>query len=123
MRRVACRRADHLSPDVRGVTVSRGYHTSWAIPEEHRADPAYVEAGAAIALGQAVYDRRMSLGIDQASLAERTGLSTEDIDRLEGGGTVPTLPLLRTLAKALDAALDVSIDTEETRVSFVPHAA
>ncbi|MCQ6251204.1 XRE family transcriptional regulator [Streptomyces malaysiensis] len=106
-----------------GVTVSRGYHTSWAIPEEHRADPAYVEAGAAIALGQAVYDRRMSLGIDQASLAERTGLSTEDIDRLEGGGTVPTLPLLRTLAKALDAALDVSIDTEETRVSFVPHAA
>ncbi|MDN3058417.1 helix-turn-helix domain-containing protein [Streptomyces sp. SRF1] len=103
--------------------MNRGYHTSWTIPEEHRADAAYVEAGAAIALGQAVYDRRTSLGIDQASLAERTGLSTEDIDRLEGGGAVPTLPLLRTLARALDAALDVSIDTEETRVSFVPRAA
>ncbi|KAK1181732.1 helix-turn-helix transcriptional regulator [Streptomyces sp. NBS 14/10] len=103
--------------------MSRAYHTSWTIPEEHRADPAYVEAGAAIALGQAVYDRRTALGIDQASLAERTGLSTDDIDRLEGGGTAPTLPLLRPLAKALDAALDVSIDTEETRVSFVPHAA
>ncbi|MFJ6589955.1 hypothetical protein ACIQPP_03875 [Streptomyces violaceusniger] len=52
-----------------------------------------------------------------------TGLSAQDVDRLEGGGTVPTLPLLRTLAKALDAILDVSIDAEETRVSFVPHAA
>ncbi|MGW7618824.1 helix-turn-helix domain-containing protein [Streptomyces antimycoticus] len=103
--------------------MGRGYHTSWTVPEEHRADPAYVEAGAAIALGQAVYDRRASLGIDQASLAERTGLSAEEIDRLEGGGTVPTLPLLRILARALDATLDVSIDTEETRVSFVPHAA
>jgi len=103
--------------------VSRGYHTSWTIPEEHRADPAYVEAGAAIALGQAVYDRRTTLGISQALLAERTGLTMDEIDRLEGGGTAPALPLLRALAKALDAALDVSIDTEETRVSFVPHAA
>lgn len=62
--------------------------------------PAYVEAGAAIALGQAVYDRRTSLGIDQVSLAERTGLSAKDIDRLEGSGTVPTLPLLRMPARA-----------------------
>lgn len=103
--------------------MSTGYHTSWRIPEEHRADPAYVEAGAAIALGQAVYDRRTALGLDHNALAERTGLSVEDIDRIEGGGTPPTLPLLRTLAAALDAKLDVSIDTGETRVSFVPHAA
>jgi ribosome-binding protein aMBF1 (putative translation factor) len=103
--------------------VSAGYHTSWTIPEEHRADPVYVEAGAAIALGQAVYDRRTALGLDRATLARRTNLTTEDIDRIEGGGTCPTLPLLRTLAAALDASLDVSIDTDDTRVSFVPHAA
>ncbi|MFJ9207330.1 helix-turn-helix domain-containing protein [Streptomyces sp. NPDC102264] len=103
--------------------MSAGYHTSWTIPEERRADPAYVEAGAAIALGQAVHDRRTALGIDQAALAERTGLSVRDIERIEGGGTTPTLPLLRALAVALDAKLDVSIDTEETRLSFVPHAA
>ncbi|MFD3911495.1 helix-turn-helix domain-containing protein [Streptomyces sp. NPDC088147] len=103
--------------------MSAGYHTSWTIPEEHRADPAYVEAGAAIALGQAVHDRRTALGIDQAALAERTDLSVKDIERIEGGGTTPTLPLLRALAVALDAKLDVSIDTEETRLSFVPHAA
>ncbi|MFD8967189.1 helix-turn-helix domain-containing protein [Streptomyces sp. NPDC059568] len=103
--------------------MSAGYHTSWTIPEEHRADPAYIEAGAAIALGQAVYDRRTALGIDQASLAELTALSLEDIERIEGGGTAPTLPLMRALAVALDAKLDVSIDTEETHLSFVPHAA
>ncbi|MFI0774788.1 helix-turn-helix domain-containing protein [Streptomyces sp. NPDC021212] len=80
--------------------MSKSYHTSWTIPEEHRADPAYVEASAAIDLGQGVYDRRTSLGIDQASLAERTGLSVEEIGRLEGGGTVPTLPLVRMLARA-----------------------
>jgi ribosome-binding protein aMBF1 (putative translation factor) len=123
MRSRACRRCQHVPPDVRGAIVSAGYHTSWTVPEEHRADPAYAEAGAAIALGQAVYDRRTALGLDQPSLARRAGLAAEDIDRIEGGGTPPTLPLLRTLAAALDASLDVSIDTDATRVSFVPHAA
>jgi transcriptional regulator with XRE-family HTH domain len=103
--------------------VSAGYHTSWKVPEEHRADPAYIEAGAAIALGQAVYDRRTSLSLDQSALARRTGLAIEDIQRIEGGATAPSLPLLRTLAAALDASLDLSIDTDETRVSFSPHAA
>ncbi|MEU5052351.1 helix-turn-helix transcriptional regulator [Streptomyces sp. NPDC021096] len=100
-----------------------GRHASWRIPEEHRVDPAYIEAGDAIAMGQAVYDRRMALGIDQVELAERAGLSVDEVDRIEGGGTAPTLPLLRALAVALDAKLDLSVDTEETHVSFVPHAA
>jgi transcriptional regulator with XRE-family HTH domain len=103
--------------------VSSGYHTSWTVPDEHRADPAYIEAGAAIALGQAVHDRRSALGIDQATLAERAGLSLADVERIEGGGTAPTLPLLRALTTALDATIDVSIDTEETRLAFTPHAA
>lgn len=103
--------------------MSRGYHTAWTIPEEHRADPAYVEAGAAIALGQAVYDRRTALGLGKSALAARAGLSVQDVDRIEGGGTTPTLPLLRSLAAALDAQLDVSVAPEETRVSFTPRAA
>lgn len=111
-----------IEPEVRPA-VSTGYHTSWKVPEEHRSDPAYAEAGAAIALGQAVYDRRTALGMDQATLAGRIGASVADIDRLEGGGTAPTLPLLRALTVALDAKLDVSVDTDETEVSFVPHAA
>ena len=104
--------------------MSTGYHhTSWRVPAEHRADPAYVEAGAAIALGQAVYDRRTALRLDQKALAERAGLSLAEVERLEGGAVVPTLALLRSLARALDATLDVSIDVEDTHVHFVPHAA
>ncbi|MEF3115339.1 hypothetical protein [Streptomyces chrestomyceticus] len=35
----------------------------------------------------------------------------------------PVLPLLRRLAGALDAQLDLSIDSDEMSLSFVPHAA
>lgn len=103
--------------------MSRGYHTQWLIPEEHRADPAYVEAGAAIALGQAVYDRRTTLGLSQGQLARRAGMAEAEVKRIEGGAVTPTLALLRALARALDAKLDLSIEDEETSVSFVAHAA
>ncbi|CAM5679305.1 MULTISPECIES: helix-turn-helix domain-containing protein [Streptomyces] len=103
--------------------MSRGYHTRWEVPDEHRADPAYVEASAAIALGQAVFDARGALGMSVGELALRAGLGAEEVERIEGGGTVPTLPLLRRLAHALDAQLDLSIDSDEVSLSFVPHAA
>lgn len=103
--------------------MSRGYHTQWKIPDEHRADPAYVEAGASIALGQAVYDFRTGLGISPDELARRAGLTTADIEQIEGGGASPTLALLRQLAMALDAHLDMSIDAEEMSLAFAPHAA
>lgn len=103
--------------------MSRGYHSSWKIPDEHRADSAYVEAGAAIALGQAVYDRRTALGLSQVELAYRAGLAESDVERIEGGAVVPTLELLRTLATALDATMDLTIEPAATHVSFAPHAA
>jgi transcriptional regulator with XRE-family HTH domain len=103
--------------------VSKGYHTTWRIPEEHRSDPAYMEAGAAIALGQAVYDRRTALGISQPELARHAGLDQIEVERIEGGAVTPTLELLRALARALDAKLDLSIEADETHVSFVAHAA
>lgn len=40
----------------------KGYHTKWQVPEEHRESAEYVEAGARIAVGQAVYDRRTAFG-------------------------------------------------------------
>ncbi|MDH6110748.1 transcriptional regulator with XRE-family HTH domain [Kitasatospora sp. MAP12-15] len=103
--------------------MSRGYHTQWRISAEHRADPAYVEAAAAVALGQAVYDRRTALGLSEQEVAARTGLSTAEVERIEGGGSAPTLQLLRRLAAALDARLDATIDGDETRLEFRPHAA
>lgn len=99
--------------------MTKGYHTTWRIPAEHRADPAYVEAGAAIALGQAVYDRRTELGLTLDDLAQRSGLALPDLERIEGGATAPTMELLRTLAVALDARLDLAIEVDETHVAFV----
>jgi ribosome-binding protein aMBF1 (putative translation factor) len=86
-------------------------------------DQEYIDARLAGDLGQAVYDRRTELGLSQVELAERAGMTQPQVSRMEGGGTVPTLPLLRRLAKALDGSLNVAIDEAESRVTFTPHAA
>jgi transcriptional regulator with XRE-family HTH domain len=96
----------------------KGYHTKWTVPDEHRESPEYIEAGARIALGQAVYDRRMALGISQAELASRAGTTQTVISRLEGGSVTPTLPLLHRLAGALEGELDLKITGTTTRAEF-----
>ncbi|GAA3792511.1 MULTISPECIES: helix-turn-helix domain-containing protein [Streptomyces] len=60
-------------------------------------------------LGQLVHDRRAALGLSQAELAERCGMKQPQISRIEGGGTVPTIPLLRRLADALEAELTIEL--------------
>ncbi|OEV05243.1 helix-turn-helix domain-containing protein [Streptomyces oceani] len=86
-------------------------------------DQEYVEARLAGDLGQAVYDRRTELGLSQVELAVRAGMTQPQISRMEGGDTVPTLPILHRLAKALDGSLLLSIDEGNSRVTFRPHAA
>ncbi|WP_414720699.1 helix-turn-helix transcriptional regulator [Streptomyces sp.] len=73
-----------------------------------------------MALAKAVY-RRTELGLTQAELAERAGLTQAKVSRIEGSGTVPTLPLLAKLAKALDATLNIALDGGDTRVTFTAH--
>ena len=96
----------------------RGYHTKWTIPDEHREGADYIEAGARIALGQAVYDRRIALGLSQAQLAARAGTTQTVISRLEGGAVTPTLPLLHRLAGALEGELELKITGTSTRAEF-----
>ncbi|SDC97036.1 helix-turn-helix domain-containing protein [Streptomyces prasinopilosus] len=86
-------------------------------------DQEYVDARLAGDLGQAVYDRRIELGLSQAELADRAGMTQPQVSRMEGGDTVPTLPLLRRLAKALGGTLNLAIDEGDSRVTFTPHAA
>lgn len=86
-------------------------------------DQEYLDARLAGDLGQAIYDRRIELGLSQNELAERAGMTQPQISRIEGGDTVPTLPLLRRLAKALNGSLNVALEAEESRVTFTPHAA
>lgn len=105
-------------------------HSTWRTRRARQAageaveyDQEYIDARLAGDLGQAVHDRRVELRMSQTELAERAGMTQPQVSRLEGGDTVPTLPLLRRLAKALDGSLNVAIDEGDSRVTFTPHAA
>jgi ribosome-binding protein aMBF1 (putative translation factor) len=79
------------------------------------------EVRLSMALAQAVYDRRTELELTQTELADRAGLTQAKISRIEGSDTVPTLPLLSKLARALDASLNIALDNDDTQVTFTPH--
>jgi ribosome-binding protein aMBF1 (putative translation factor) len=103
-------------------------HSAWrtrrdrALPGERAEESqAYVEAGHAFALGQAVYDRRTELGLSQAEVARRAGMTQPQISTIEGGGSVPTIPLLTRLAKALEASLTIDLDGDASTFRFTPH--
>lgn len=103
--------------------MSKGYRTSWKVPEKVRLSEDYLEAGRAHAFGQAVHDRRTALGLSQTELADLAGMTQPGISRIELGGTVPTLPLLSKLARAMRSDLDIHIAPEEgdVTVTFTPH--
>jgi ribosome-binding protein aMBF1 (putative translation factor) len=93
-------------------------HVKWDIGRRSR-DSAEVRAGydeakRAIAIGKAVRERRLALGLSQTELAKRAGMTQPALSRLEVGATVPTIPVLERLAGAMDAELVVGI---------APHAA
>ncbi|MHB9861039.1 helix-turn-helix domain-containing protein [Streptomyces sp. YIM S03343] len=85
-------------------------------------DQEYVDARLAGDLGQVVYDRRVELGLSQAELADRAGMTQPQVSRMEGGDTVSTLPLLSRLAKALEGTLNLAIDEGDSHVTFTPRA-
>ncbi|QES48353.1 transcriptional regulator [Streptomyces venezuelae] len=72
----------------------------------------------AFELGQAVYDRRAELGISQTELARRAGMTQPQVSKLELGGTVPTVPLLARLARAMESELNLTLVGETSRVAF-----
>ena len=80
--------------------------------EEYR--QGYAEGRRAFLIGQAVRERRLALGMSKVELAIRAGMTQPALSRLEGGGVVPTIPLLERISMALDADLIVEI---------APHAA
>ena len=80
--------------------------------EEYR--QGYAEGRRAFLIGQAVRERLLALGMSKVELAIRAGMTQPALSRLEGGGVVPTIPLLERISMALDADLIVEI---------APHAA
>ena len=106
-------------------------HSRWKTVRERKLAEGFSEpddvAGArqeirlSMALAQAVHNRRIELGLTQTELAARAGLTQAKISRIEGSDTVPTLPLLAKLARALDASLNIALDQDNTLVSFTGH--
>ncbi|MEV4479100.1 helix-turn-helix domain-containing protein [Micromonospora coxensis] len=74
---------------------------------ESGAADAYEATRIAFELGREVRHLRESNGWSQSQLAQASGMTQSAIARFEAGGTVPTLPVLERLARALDRRLDV----------------
>ncbi|MCC9306398.1 helix-turn-helix transcriptional regulator [Kitasatospora sp. RB6PN24] len=85
--------------------MSSAHHAGWTVPPEHRVSEEYLAAGRRMALAEAVYARRSALGWSPSELAERAGLTEEEIESIEESGTDPTLPLIERLARALDVVV------------------
>lgn len=100
-----------------------GYHTRWARPEDVADAPERIAIREALAFGKALYYIRTALGMSVAELALRAALTDDDIERIEEGGTEPTIPLLRRLAAALDADVRLTAGHDLGSVWFETHAA
>jgi ribosome-binding protein aMBF1 (putative translation factor) len=87
---------------------------SWSDVRDRRmaesgAEEAYEAARLAFELGAAVRDLRLARGWSQAELASAARMTQSAVARFEAGGTVPTLPVLGRIARALDADLTVRV--------------
>jgi ribosome-binding protein aMBF1 (putative translation factor) len=81
---------------------------------ESGATAAYDAARLASELGAAVRARREQRGWSQAQLAGESGMTQSAVARFEGGGTVPTIPVLQRLAAALGTELIVRLGHAST---------
>ncbi|WP_420819167.1 helix-turn-helix domain-containing protein [Nonomuraea lactucae] len=70
-----------------------------------------------------MYDRRNALGLSVPELADRAGMTQDEIECIEEGGTTPTVALLRHLAAALNADVRLTSGHDLGSVWFEPHAA
>ncbi len=100
-----------------------GYHTRWVLPGTYAEDPERTAIQEALAFGKAVYDRRTALGLTAAEVALRAGMTADQIECIEEGGTEPTITLLRRLAAALDADVRITAGDDLGSVGFEAHAA
>ncbi|CAN5669440.1 MAG: helix-turn-helix domain-containing protein [Actinomycetota bacterium] len=88
-------------------------------PEAHEA---YEQARIDFELAQLAYDLRKRAGLTQKELAARMGTTQSAIARLEGGGTTPTIELLKRLGEAtgtkLVLAVGEDVGTDAMQVRF-----
>ncbi|WP_198168383.1 helix-turn-helix domain-containing protein [Herbidospora yilanensis] len=76
---------------------------------EPGAAEAYEATRIAYELGKTVRAMREERGWSQSDLAARAAMTQSAVARFEAGGTVPTIPVLERLARALDADVEVRL--------------
>lgn len=81
---------------------------------EPRVAEEYEATRLAYELGRTVCAMREASGWSQSELARVAGMTQSAVARFEAGGTVPTLPVLERLARALDADLEVRLKPRST---------
>ncbi|CAM5498663.1 MULTISPECIES: helix-turn-helix domain-containing protein [Streptomyces] len=97
---------------------ARDEKVAQGIAEDPEVERRREEISLAFDLGQAVYDRRTALGISQTELARRAGMTQPQVSKLELGGTVPTVPLLARLARAMEAVFRMELFGSSSHVTF-----
>ncbi|MFC9969009.1 MULTISPECIES: helix-turn-helix domain-containing protein [Nocardia] len=86
----------------------------WAEMRDRRlrepgAAEAYAAAKLAYELGRDIRRMREDRGWTQSVLADAAEMTQSAVARFEAGGTIPSLPVLERLARALDADLVVQV--------------
>ncbi|MES9605578.1 helix-turn-helix domain-containing protein [Actinomadura sp. NPDC000929] len=90
-------------------------HSGWRayrakrLREETAAHLEYEQAGLDLRLGDMVRERRLRLGLTQAVVAERAGITQPALSRLEGGGGIPTLAMLDRIARAMNTTFTITV--------------
>ena len=79
--------------------------------EEEKRTPGFMEsidaASARAAIATKVRELRTAAGLTQGALAAKCGVLQPSIGRVEGGRVMPTIEMLRKIARACDAELVV----------------
>lgn len=106
-------------------------HVSWDVDAEVAAieadDPhAFDEIDQAMDFGLAIHAARTAKGWTQQQLAEAADMKQANISAIERAGVVPTLSLVKRLAKALDIRVVIVVDEidgeDVIEYTMTPHA-
>ncbi|PQZ53532.1 MULTISPECIES: helix-turn-helix transcriptional regulator [unclassified Microbacterium] len=83
--------------------------TAMTVTERERFDAAQAEEDERLRLAELVYTARTGAGLTQAALAARIGSKQSVISAIENGAQIPTFPMLRRIAGAVDRTLSIEL--------------
>jgi DNA-binding XRE family transcriptional regulator len=93
--------------------ISRTSFEDWQT--EQLKDPEFVVSAHELEPGYQIARLRIQRGLTQAQLAEMVGTRQPSIARLENGNSITSLSLLRRIAEALDARIELKLISEDVK--------